>query len=42
MEASFDVKEEPIILVYYKFRGMAQIVRNLLCYLNLPFQDIYI
>jgi hypothetical protein len=42
MEASFELEEPPIILVYYKFRGMAQMVRHLLCYLNLPFQDIYI
>jgi hypothetical protein len=30
----------PIVLVYLNFRGLAQIARHLLCYLDLPFVDV--
>lgn len=30
----------PIVLVYFDFRGLAQIARHLLCYLDVPFVDV--
>lgn len=33
-------EEVPLLLIYYNFRGIGQIVRYLLCYLNIPFLDI--
>ncbi len=37
------VNEEPLppILVYYRFRGQLQPIRNLYCYLELPFLEIH-
>lgn len=30
----------PILLIYYNFKGIGQMIRYLLCYLEIPFQDI--
>lgn len=30
----------PILLIYYNFRGIGQMIRYLLCYLQVPFMDI--
>jgi hypothetical protein len=27
----------PLVLIYFKFRGQLQPIRNLLCYLDIPF-----
>ena len=32
--------EFPLILIYYKFRGQLQPVRNICCYLEIPFIEI--
>ena len=32
--------ESPLILVYFNFKGMAQVARHLLCYIGIPFVDI--
>jgi hypothetical protein len=34
--------QEPLILVYYSFRGLAQPIRSLLCYLDLPYAEIHL
>lgn len=30
----------PVTLIYYNFRGMAQNIRYVLLYLNIPFNEI--
>lgn len=32
--------DSPIILIYFSFRGLGQVARHLLSYLNLEFVDI--
>lgn len=32
----------PLILLYYRFRGQLQPIRNLYCYLELPFIEIHL
>lgn len=34
------LNEFPLILVYYRFRGLLQPIRNLYCYLELPFIEL--
>jgi len=36
------VKESPLIMVYYNFRGQLQPIRNMLCYLDVPFYEIHL
>lgn len=31
-----------LILIYYKFRGQLQPIRNLLCYLDVPFVELHL
>lgn len=31
-----------LILVYYKFRGQLQPIRNLLCYIEVPFYEVHL
>lgn len=31
----------PLILIYFKFRGQLQPIRNLLCYLEVPFVEVH-
>jgi hypothetical protein len=33
---------KPLILVYFKLRGKMQPIRNLICYLGLPFFEVHI
>lgn len=33
-------ENSPLILIYLNFKGLAQIIRHLLCYLNIPFVDV--
>jgi hypothetical protein len=40
MDANSWKEEVPVLLIYYNFRGIGQMVRYLLCYLNIPFIDI--
>ena len=35
-------KDPEIILIYYNYKGVGQIIRFFLCYLQLPFVDVYI
>lgn len=35
-------EQSPIILVYYDFKGLGHLVRQLLCYLDLPFVNIHL
>jgi hypothetical protein len=32
----------PILLIYYNFKGIGQMIRYLLCYLEIPFIDIFL
>lgn len=32
----------PILLIYYNFKGIGQMIRYLLSYLEIPFQDIFL
>lgn len=40
MDMNSGKKDVPVLLIYYNFRGIGQMVRYLLCYLNIPFLDI--
>lgn len=41
-EAMSKSNNNPLILIYYNIRGKLQVVRNLLCFLNLPFTELHI
>jgi hypothetical protein len=34
-------ESSPPILIYFKFRGQLQPIRNLLCYLEVPFVEVH-
>lgn len=34
------MNESPLILIYLDFKGMAQVARHLLCYLDIEFVDV--
>ena len=35
-------EDAPLIFVYYHFRGQMQALRNILCYLELPFFEVFL
>jgi hypothetical protein len=40
---SKQVEHHPeIILIYYNYKGLGQVARLLLCYLEIPFVDIFL
>lgn len=40
MDARSKEGDVPVLLIYYNFRGIGQMVRYCLCYLDIPFLDI--
>ena len=35
-------KETPLIFLYYSIRGQMQPLRNLLCFLEVPYYDVHL